>query len=122
MLTSYLEKIAETCHESIRQWHHRHLDFTQIEWSKAPKWQIDSAIDGANFRFSNPTTSLCCHHNYWVVEMIADGWVYGKCIDEIAKTHPCLVRFEDLPQFQKDKYRIFRGVFDGMMLVETLDR
>lgn len=31
---------------------------------------------------------------------IADGWKYGEAKDPEAKTHPCLVPFDKLPEFQ----------------------
>lgn len=41
---------------------------------------------------------------------LADGWKFGPVKDPIAKLHPCLVPFEDLPKEEQTKDFIFRAV------------
>jgi hypothetical protein len=36
-------------------------------------------------------------HGRWNIERLHDGWRYGKTKDEDRKLHPCLVRWQDLP-------------------------
>jgi hypothetical protein len=45
---------------------------------------------------------------------IAEGWVYGAVKDPEAKTHPCIMPFDDLPPEQRAKDYIFRGVVRGI--------
>jgi hypothetical protein len=121
MNTKYLEFIAEVCHEANKLWCEKHLDFSQKDWEEAEQWQRDSAIKGVEFRIENPNAGLDSQHNAWIVEKVSDGWVYGEVKDADKKTHPCLVKYKDLPQFQKEKDRIFCAIVDAMMLVETLE-
>ena len=41
-------------------------------------------------------------HDVWMSQRIADGWVYGKERDDIKKTHPCIVPYEELPESEKE--------------------
>ncbi len=41
-------------------------------------------------------------HEVWSEGRIAEGWVYGESRDDVKKTHPCLVPYEDLPESEKD--------------------
>ena len=41
-------------------------------------------------------------HEVWAAGRIADGWKYGATRDDEAKTHPCLVPYEELPEYEKE--------------------
>ena len=41
-------------------------------------------------------------HEIWAAQRIAEGWVYGEQRDDVAKTHPCLVPYEELPEEEKE--------------------
>lgn len=41
-------------------------------------------------------------HEVWAAERIAQGWKYGEQRDDIKKTHPCLVPYEQLPEKEKE--------------------
>ncbi len=51
-------------------------------------------------------------HDVWAVQRIKDGWTYGEKRDDGLKKHPCLVRYEELPESEKE--------YDRKMAVETL--
>lgn len=51
-------------------------------------------------------------HDVWAKSRIKDGWKYGATRDDKAKTHPCLVSYEDLPDSEK--------AYDRDTAVETL--
>jgi hypothetical protein len=38
------------------------------------------------------------------------GWVYGPERDPVAKTHPDLVEYAELPQLERDKDEIFAAL------------
>ena len=40
-------------------------------------------------------------HESWARQRIADGWTYGPHRDDVAKTHPCLVPYDQLPESEK---------------------
>lgn len=41
-------------------------------------------------------------HDVWAQSRLAEGWVYGKQIDNVLKTHPSLVPYDELPESEKD--------------------
>lgn len=40
-------------------------------------------------------------HEVWALNRINEGWTYGPKRDDVKKTHPCLVPYEDLPENEK---------------------
>lgn len=40
-------------------------------------------------------------HETWAKQRLDDGWSYGPQRDDRAKTHPCLVPFDQLPESEK---------------------
>ena len=51
-------------------------------------------------------------HEVWAAGRIAEGWTYGAVRDDVHKTHPCLVPYEELPESEKE--------YDRRTSVETL--
>jgi voltage-gated potassium channel len=41
-------------------------------------------------------------HDIWAVQRLREGWEYGPQRSEIARTHPCLVPYEELPEGEKE--------------------
>jgi len=41
-------------------------------------------------------------HEVWAAKRIAEGWRYGTTRDDELKFHPCLCRYEDLPESEKE--------------------
>ena len=104
------EDIAKICHEANRSWCELNGDFSQLPWSEAPGWARNSAIAGVAFHRANPDAGDDASHNAWMEHKLADGWVYGEEKDVEAKTHPCLVPFDELPHEQQFKDRLFRTI------------
>ena len=51
-------------------------------------------------------------HDTWAEQRIEEGWTYGPERDDTAKTHPCLIPYEDLPEGEKE--------YDRKTALETL--
>lgn len=41
-------------------------------------------------------------HEVWAQNRIKEGWTYGPVRDDVNKTHPCLVPYEELPESEKE--------------------
>ncbi len=106
--------IAKACHEANRVWCQANDDDSQKIWSEAEQWQRDSAIKGVEFKINNPAAGEDAQHNAWMKDKIDDGWVYGEVKDPSAKTHPCLVPFNELPEFQQKKDRLFCAIVEAL--------
>jgi len=96
-------------------------DNSQLPWDRAPDWQRSSCIDGVNFVLANPEAPDSASHDNWTRAKLADGWTYGPIKDAVAKTHPCLVPFEDLPPVQQAKNAIFRATVLSVVRQETYE-
>ena len=54
-------------------------------------------------------------HAGWLAEKVATGWVYGPVKDPAAKTHPCMVPYDDLPPEQRAKDSIYVSVVRAVL-------
>jgi hypothetical protein len=102
--------LARVCHEANRAFCSYIGDDSQPAWEDAPQWQKDSALAGVRFVVSNPDAGDSASHDSWLRQKEADGWVYGEVKDPEAKTHPCIVPYEELPRDQQFKDRLFRTI------------
>lgn len=106
--------IAGVCHEVNRAYCESQGDHSQLPWELAPQWQIDSALHGVQLHLDNPDAGPEISHDHWWAEKAAAGWQYGEVKDPERKTHPCMVRFEQLPKAQQAKDHIFRAVVHAL--------
>lgn len=109
-----MHDIAKVCHEVNRVFCKSIGDMSQLPWEEAEQWQRTSAFAGVRFRLENPTSPASAQHDNWMADKIRDGWVYGELKDATAKTHPCLVPYEQLPKEQQTKDALFMAVVSAM--------
>ena len=101
------DTIARACHEANRAWCLHHGDTSQVAYDDAPDNIKESARSGVSLAL---TASPREQHEAWSRFKIADGWTFGAVKDAVAKTHPCLVDYDDLPPEQKAKDAVYIGV------------
>lgn len=102
---------AQVCHEANRAIQLKTGDPSPSpEWADAPNWQKKSAVDGVVKALNGATPEQL--HESWCDFKVADGWKYGSVKDEEAKTHPCLVNYEQLPEEQKLKDYVFKAIVE----------
>lgn len=109
------EEVAQLAHEANRFYCKKIGDNTQEEWANAPEWQKESARNGVEFVYNNPDAGFDAQHENWLKQKAADGWVYGANKNEKRKTHPCFVRYGDLPSKEKIKDMIFLSAVKAML-------
>lgn len=108
------EQIAMICHEANAALCRATGDDSQKPWAQAEGWQQESAIKGVRFALANPDAPSSAQHDAWLSDKVADGWQYGEVKDPTAKTHPCIVPFEQLPPEQQAKDHLFRGIVHAL--------
>ncbi|MCK4502461.1 MAG: hypothetical protein KAU22_05455, partial [Desulfuromonadales bacterium] len=55
-------------------------------------------------------------HDIWAAQRYADGWSLGKERNDIHKQHPCLVKYDELPEDEKEYDRkVSEGVVKTML-------
>lgn len=106
--------IAKLAHEINRAYCASIGDHSQVAWEDAPEWQRESAEAGVKYHLSYPEgVSPKKSHNSWLRQKKADGWVYGPVKDPVAKEHPCMVDYEQLPADQRLKDSLFGAVVEA---------
>jgi hypothetical protein len=109
-----IEQIARICHEANASYCDSLGDHSQTSWNEAPEWQRESAIKGVEFHLANRDASASASHESWLKEKVDNGWVFGEVKDAEAKTHPCIVPFEQLPVEQQAKDYLFKGIVHAL--------
>jgi hypothetical protein len=51
-------------------------------------------------------------HDTWALKRMHEGWEHGPARDDVAKTHPCLVPYDKLPESEKE--------YDRQTAIQTL--
>jgi hypothetical protein len=103
-------EIAAICHEANRAYSQILGDDPQVPWKDAPRWMQARIIRGVELVLRHPEMTPEALHAAWCQDRQADGWVYGATKDEVAKTHPCLVPYDQLPEGQRRKDRLFGAI------------
>lgn len=118
LIVGEVDIIAAACHQQNRMYCQMTGDDSQPLWLDAPEWQTSSAIEGVRKALLNPNPAAS--HESWLAHKAADGWVYGKEKDPVAKTHHCMVPYSDLPEAQKKKDHFFVEMVQQLGLVGQL--
>ena len=107
--------IAQVAHAANAQWCSANGDDSQKPWFQTEQWQRDSAIAGVKFKVKNPDAPDSAQHDAWMKDKVDAGWVYGESKDPLAKTHPCIVPFDQLPEFQQKKDKLFQAIVAALL-------
>ena len=51
-------------------------------------------------------------HEVWAAGRIKEGWTFGTIRDDLNKTHPCLIPYEQLPESERE--------YDRQTAIQTL--
>lgn len=106
-------QIAKTAHEANRALCLSQGDNSQVPFDEAPTNIKASAIDGVVRILDGISKTPEDSHDSWCNFKKADGYVYGEIKDDVAKTHPCLVPYAQLPAEQKVKDAVFFAIVES---------
>lgn len=104
-----LEMIAKACHEANKAI----CDFNNEpmeSWNDAEDWQRKSAMNGVKELIDDPSLTPEELHVKWMENKENDGWEYGSTKDADKKTHPCMVAYQELPEYQQLKDQVFHAI------------
>lgn len=105
-----VERIARMAHEVNRSYCRSLGSHNEPSWEDATPEQRESLRVGVARIMGNPNLTPEESHAGWMEFKVAKGWKYGHVKDFEAKTHPCLMPYDELPLEQRHKDFIFRGV------------
>lgn len=107
-----VEDVARICHDANKAYCETQGDASQRNWYEAAECQRDSAIKGVRFRLNFPNAPVSVQHNEWRQEKANDGWKYGLVKDADKKEHPCMVSYEELPEYRRLKDFLFVSIVE----------
>lgn len=111
----YVAQVAAiVAHEVNRAYCQSLGDMSQVVWDEAPEWQRSSSLMGALAVVDGAITNPGDAHRSWMEQKVSEGWTYGDVKDADAKTHPCMVPFEQLPAEQQTKDLLFLATVRGV--------
>jgi hypothetical protein len=102
-----LDAIAKTCY-AVNSVYCRLIGDTPREWDECR----ESVLSGVEKALAGATPEQL--HDAWCDFQRANGWVYGETKDAVAKTHPCLVPYDQLPAEQRNKDQFFLAVVGSL--------
>lgn len=106
------EQVARVTHEANRAMQKiQALDGVPVApaWDDFPPDEQQGVINGVTSARRGGVTPEMLHQQ-WMDEKLANGWTYGPVKDSEAKTHPALVPYDQLPEEQRDKDRLFQAI------------
>lgn len=109
-----MARIAEVMHEAMRAWQKANGQAPSPPWSRAPKWMKESSAASVSWRIANPSAPSSAQHDQWLEQKKADGWKFGKTKDAKKKTHPMMIPYAQLPEFEKRKDALVNAVVDAL--------
>jgi hypothetical protein len=106
----HVNNAASVAHAANRQYCRAIGDMSQPDWGEAPYWQVESARNGIRFAWEHPEATPEDSHASWLAEKLREGWKHGPVKDTAKKEHPCIVPYDQLPEEQKMKDKIFVAI------------
>lgn len=109
-----LDEIAMVAHQVNKAYCESIGDMSQVDWEDVPDWQHASAICGVEHAINSPDATPEDQHAAWLQHKEKEGWKYGPVKDADKKEHPCFVPYDQLPEAQRVKDRLFLAVCRAM--------
>lgn len=109
------DQIARIVHEANRALQHIQADpgiAVSPSWDDLDEETRESARSGVVAAQDGATPAES--HEGWCDFKRAHGWTYGLVKDSDAKTHPCLVDYDELPDGQRDKDDLFVAIVNAL--------
>lgn len=116
-----LAAAAAVAHEANAEWSRQNGDRSHQRWPYASKRIRESAILGVTQIAENPELTPEESHELWAAHKQSQGWVYGEKKDEAERTHPCLIPYDELPEAERLKDRLFGATVRAVLGLVTFE-
>lgn len=103
-------QIAQVCHEATRGFQRTLGQPQSREWDNAGTEMQQSVVHGVKVAQESTEHGPEELHRQWRMVREQQGWVYGDVKDEVAKTHPNLRPYNELPLSEQLKDSLFIAI------------
>lgn len=86
-----------------------------VDWDFLPGKEQVSYIEGIRHLLEHPRSQPAEQHDAWMRYKTEQGWSVGPVKDDVAKTHPCMVPYNQLPMEQQIKDHLFQAVVRSLL-------
>lgn len=108
--------VARVMLEANRALCSAHGDASHLSWNDTDAEAREHFVRGIEAVLRNPEMTAKEGHDFWVADHVARGWTWGEAKDRAAKTHPCMVPFEELSPLEQAKDRLFIAIVRALLL------
>jgi hypothetical protein len=106
---------ARTVHEALRAWVHAHGQHDIPAWDEAPEWMQASTRESILHALQPSAPDACSQHEQWLAQKVRDGWAWGPVKDAAAKTHPLIVPYASLPDWERRKDALINALSQALL-------
>lgn len=83
-------------------------------WEDTPEAVRAAVIRGVEAKLTRPEMTAAEQHGLWLKDKLEHGWVYGPVKDVDKKTHPNIVPYDQLPEDQRRKDKLFSAIVTAL--------
>lgn len=110
-----IDAISGAAHGSNNRFKMLHGDPKDLPWEELTEEQKEITRASVRQITDHPETTAADIHDTWVMSKFNSGWSFGNTKDPEAKTHPLLVSFGELSDYDQAKDVLFVGVVKAWM-------
>jgi len=111
--------IAKVVHQANKAYCEELKDFSQVPWEQADDSIKASVESGVREVLADPGITAEESHSNWMEFKLNAGWTHGPIKSEHLKEHPCLVPFDELPEEQQIKDKLFIAIVNAITLTNV---
>ncbi len=109
-------QIAEIAHEANRVYCQHAGGPLRVKWHLLTKREMEGLVSGVEFIAASPNATPHELHEAWFEWMVKDGWSPGGVLDRVAKVHPNLRPWDELPLRERIKDALFGGIVRACLM------
>jgi hypothetical protein len=114
MKSKLISKIAKVCHQAEKSFAESLGDNSMVNWEES-SLKIKEDTESKVISVINKENVLAEDlHIQWLDERIEEGWSYGSSIDYKKKTHPNMLPFSELEEYERKKYFLFVSIVKSL--------
>ena len=104
------ERIAHTVHEALSAWRVANGHKALKPWPQMSEAERQSTYESVDYVIAHPNSTPVHQHEQWLEQKKRDGWTYAARRNNRKKTHPMLLPYEELPDYERRKDALLNAI------------